>query len=377
MFVELHMIQNFSPSNLNRDDLNNPKECEFGGVRRARISSQCIKRAIREHPLFEKTTGVDNGKRTKWLTNLLSKPLQAEKPEEEANAVAASFAAAYAKKMDSQNEAKTKVLVYMSPGEVEYIAAALLEKWDEIFPEAKGSSKVIGGIVKDTIKRYEAITSAPDIALFGRMLADRPETNLDAACQVAHAISTHAVKMEMDFYTAVDDVPLEEETGAGMMGYTGFNSACFYRYARIHWDQLVKNLNNDADLARRTIEGFLRASVRAVPSGKQNAFAAHNPAGFLFAVVRKDGMGWSLSNAFECPVQSRRNEGLVIPSVKKLDTYWGNLCQAYGTDKLTCQAVLTLDPELPLENLKNVQVESLEKWVEKVITALPSRVEAA
>jgi CRISPR system Cascade subunit CasC len=154
MFVELHMIQNFSPSNLNRDDLNNPKECEFGGVRRARISSQCIKRAIRDHELFEETTGVDNGKRTKWMIDLLSEPLQDEKSEEEAEAVAASFAATYAKKMDSKNEAKTKVLVYMSPDEVEYIVAALLAKWDEVLPEAKGASKVIRGIVKDTLATY-------------------------------------------------------------------------------------------------------------------------------------------------------------------------------------------------------------------------------
>jgi CRISPR system Cascade subunit CasC len=376
MFVELHMIQNFSPSNLNRDDLNNPKECEFGGVRRARISSQCIKRAIRDHALFEETTGVDNGKRTKWMTDLLSEPLQAEKSEEEAKAVATSFADAYAKKMDSKNEAKTKVLIYISPDEVEYIVSALLEKWNEVLPEAKGSNKVIRGIVKDTIKEYEAITSAPDIALFGRMLADRPNTNLDAACQVAHAISTHAVKMEMDFYTAVDDLQPDEETGAGMMGYTGFNSACFYRYARIHWDQLVENLNDDADLAARTVEGFLRAAVEAVPSGKQNAFAAHNPAGFLLAVVREDGMGWSLSNAFERPVQSRHSEGVVAPSVEKLDNYWGNLCRVYSTETLTCQAALALDPDLPLENLKEAQVENLEDWVEQVITALPTGEEA-
>jgi CRISPR system Cascade subunit CasC len=377
MFVELHMIQNFSPSNLNRDDLNNPKECEFGGVRRARISSQCIKRAIRDHELFEETTGVDNGKRTKWMIDLLSEPLQDEKSEEEAEAVAASFAATYAKKMDSKNEAKTKVLVYMSPDEVEYIVAALLAKWDEVLPEAKGASKVIRGIVKDTIKKYEAITSAPDIALFGRMLADRPDTNLDAACQVAHAISTHAVKMEMDFYTAVDDLQPDEETGAGMMGYTGFNSACFYRYARIDWDQLVKNLNHDSDLAARTVEGFLRAAVEAVPSGKQNAFAAYNPPGFLLAVVRENGMGWSLSNAFERPVQSRHSEGLVTPSVKKLDTYWGNLCRVYGTEALTCYTALAPDPDLPLEHLKETQVKSLEEWIGLIVTALPAGEEAS
>jgi CRISPR system Cascade subunit CasC len=368
MFIELHMIQNFAPANLNRDDTNNPKDCEFGGVRRARISSQCIKRAIRTSPVFEETTKVKIGKRTKRLVHQLSKRLiKAGKSEEEALEVLTAFVPRYVSKLDKDGE-KTAVLLYLSEAEIDNLMQALLENWENLSDE-----KAQGQLVKTLVRAHKGQTSAPDIALFGRMLAEKPELGLDAACQVAHAISTHRVTMEMDFYTAVDDLNPEDTAGAGMMGFTGFDSACFYRYARVDWVQLRKNLHGDAALARRTVEGFLRAAVAAVPSGKQNAFAAHNPPTLLLAVVRQDGMGWSLANAFERPVRQRGNDGLVAPSVAALDAYWGRLCQVYGTDTLTRTAALVLDPDLsPLEHLQEVQVENLEAWVSAVTDALPA-----
>jgi CRISPR system Cascade subunit CasC len=365
MFIELHMVQNFSPANLNRDDTNNPKDCEFGGVRRARISSQCIKRAIRTSPVFAETTGVDVGTRTKWLVNLLRQRLvDAGKSAEEATNVLNAFVPKFASKLDKDG-AKTAVLLYLSEAEIDSIVQVLLDNWKDLPDNADKLAKTL-------VKAHKGQTSAPDIALFGRMLAEQPELGLDAACQVAHAISTHRVTMEMDFYTAVDDLNPEETAGAGMMGFTGFDSACFYRYARIDWNQLVQNLNSDADLARRTVEGFLRAAVAAVPSGKQNAFAANNPPSLLLAVVRQDGMGWSLANAFERPISPRGNDGLVTPSVAALDAYWGQLCQVYGTGTLTHTAALVLDPDLSLEHLQEAQVENLEAWVNTVTDALPA-----
>ena len=365
MFVELHMIQNFSPANLNRDDTNNPKDCEFGGVRRARISSQCIKRAIRTSPVFAETTGVDVGKRTKWLVDLLRKRLVAAgKENEEATAVLTDFVPKFASKLEKDGE-KTAVLLYLSQSEVDSIVQTLLDNWESLPQDADKVAKML-------VKEHKGQTSAPDIALFGRMLAEKPELGLDAACQVAHAISTHRVTMEMDFYTAVDDLNPEDTAGAGMMGFTGFDSACFYRYARIDWGQLIQNLNGDADLARRSVEGFLRAAVAAVPSGKQTSFAANNPPSLLLAVVRQDGMGWSLANAFERPVRPRGDDGLVAPSVQALDAYWGRLCQVYGTDTLVRTAALALDTDLPVESLKDAQVENLAAWVKAVTEALPA-----
>ena len=375
MFVEIHAIQNFAPANLNRDDTNNPKDCEFGGVRRARISSQCIKRAIRTSPVFEETTKVKIGTRTKRLIHRLSERLVAAgKSEEEAVEVLTNFVPEYASKLDKKDKEgkKTAVLLYVSESEMQDLTQAILENWEQLSDE-----KALKKLVSTLVKAQRGRTSAPDIALFGRMLAEKPELGMEAACQVAHAISTHRIAMEMDFYTAVDDLQPDDTAGAGMMGFTGFDSACFYRYVRLDWDQLLKNLGGDVELARRTVEGFLRAAVAAVPSGKQNAFAANNPANFLLAVVRQDGMGWSLTNAFERPVRPRRDSGLVAPSVEALDVYWGRLCQVYGTDTLTRVAALPLDPCLSLEHLAADQVESLKDWVKAVTEALPAGEEAA
>jgi CRISPR system Cascade subunit CasC len=375
MFVELHMIQNFAPSNLNRDDTNNPKDCEFGGVRRARISSQCIKRAIRTSPVFAESTEVGIGTRTKRLVERLRRRLvEAGKSEEEAIEVLTNFVPEYASKLDDRDDEvkKTAVLLYIGDEEMDHAAETLLENWEELTDE-----RAVKKLARQLVRAHEGHTSAPDIALFGRMLAEKPTLNLDAACQVAHAISTHPVTMEMDFYTAVDDLAPDEETGAGMMGFTGFNSACFYRYARIDWKQLVDNLNGDRDLARRTVEGFLRAAIAAVPTGKQNAFAAHNPPDFLLTVVREDGMGWSLTNAFEQPVRAGRNSGLVAPSVEALDAYWGRLARVYGTDTLASVAALPLNPDLSLTHLAGDRVEAQEAWIAAVTRVLPGEGGAA
>jgi len=374
MFIEIHILQNFAPSNLNRDDTGNPKDTEFGGVRRARISSQCIKRSIRMHPLFAEKTAVEPADRTKWITRLIAEPLiQAGKSDDQAWEAAAAFAEALGvgtEKDRKSAQLKTKVLLYLSKSEIAAVAQALLEQWDEIQASLKeGKSPVLDRYVKGFVKSLKDRTSAPDIALFGRMLAEKPELNIDAASQVAHAISTHRVSMEMDYYTAVDDLTKDDETGAGMIGVTSFNSACFYRYARIDWDLLLKNLDGNRNLACNTVEAFLRAAVAAVPSGKQASFAAQNLPDFLLGVVRKDGESWSLANAFEKPVKAGREGGYLNASVAALDKYWGSLNRAYGSSGIR-PAVLALDEDAPLVNLKDAAVDNRELWVGSILAGL-------
>jgi len=368
-FVELHIIQNFAPSNLNRDDTGNPKDCEFGGIRRARISSQSFKRAIRTTPIFRDTTGVDLGIRTKHILERLKPPLsEAGKPEEEVSDLLKKFVPDYLSKFDKKHPEDTAVLIYISPTEIATITQALLEQWETLCQDDKALSK----LSRDLVKQHKNVTSAPDIALFGRMLAENPTLNIDAACQVAHAISTHRVTMEMDFYTAVDDLKPDDTSGAGMMGFTGFDSATFYRYMRLDWEQLLSNLGGNVNLARKTVEAFLRAVVEAVPSGKQNSFAAHNPPSLMIAAVREGSFAWSLANAFEKPVWPQRNSGLVAPSVEKLDSYWGHLVRTYGDHSLVRTTALALEPDLPLDALRPVVVESLDAWVKAVVEALPA-----
>ncbi len=372
MYIELHLIQNFAPANLNRDDTNNPKDCEFGGVRRARISSQCIKRAIRNSPVFAETTGVEVGQRTKRVIKRLrdrlippEKPEAAIKPIGEVDVILPAFVTAFLSKLDSKSDKddlRTAVLLYLSEAEIKGVSDKLLANWVELADEKKRPATA-ERLAKELVKEYKDRTSAPDIALFGRMLAEKPELNLDAACQVAHALSTHRVTMEMDFYTAVDDLNPDDTAGASMMGFIGYNSACFYRYARLDWEQLVKNLGADSDLALRTVEGFLRAAVEAIPTGKQTGFAAQNPPSFLLAVVRAGGAAWSLANAFEKPVRAGRDSGLVAPSVKALDSYWGRLAAVYGTKSIVATAALALDDDLELTALKGAQAKNLDAWV--------------
>jgi CRISPR system Cascade subunit CasC len=391
MFIELHILQNFAPSNLNRDDTGNPKDTEFGGVRRARISSQAIKHAMRKHDVFKNTVKTDIGFRTRYLTRKLNDLLEeSKKPAKESAAITRAIAALFTSKkgkMDADDPDRTMVPVYLANSDVEWLKAEILGKWDELLEASKvqiadgeddgeetdkkkkkkkaNIPPALKDIVDGLIERTSEQAGAPDIALFGRMLADRPATNIDAACQVSHAISTHRVNMELDYFTAVDDLQKDDETGSAMIGVTAFNSACFYRYARIDWDLLVKNLGDDRELACKTVEGFLRAAALAIPTGKQNSFAAQNPPDFMLGVVRKDGQSWSLANAFETPVKPGRDGGLMSASIQKLDEYWVKLNKAYGENGMTT-AALSLD--VPPANLP--PEDNLEDWIGKLIGAL-------
>ena len=237
MKVELHLLQNVAPSCLNRDDTNTPKDCEFGGHRRARISSQAFKRAIRLSPVFKETFQSDLGIRTKALVSRLTEHLtQNEKESSEAEPVATGFVEAVMSAVD-EKEKKTKVLLYLGNDEIERMGKIILDKYDDLLKakceqdakeedqKEKKKSKKENNLFQDACKKaakeFKSGTKAADIAMFGRMMAEHPGDNIDAACQVAHAISTNKASMEMDYYTAVDDLSPKEETGAGMLASPG------------------------------------------------------------------------------------------------------------------------------------------------------------
>lgn len=381
MKIELHLLQNVAPACLNRDDTNTPKDCEFGGVRRARISSQCLKRAVRSDASFSETLHNELGIRTKGLVAQLTNRLTAlGKPEEEAVTVATGFVEATLSAVDEKN-AKTKVLLYLGEDEIARLAAILQEQYDTLLAASTATKSTTSGTKKgkgsnpfqdacaQAAKGFKGGTKAADIALFGRMMAENPATNIDAACQVAHAISTNKVAMEMDFYTAVDDLQGDAETGAGMMGFTGFNSSCFYRYAVVDLEQLTRNLNNDHELARTAVEAFLRASVTALPTGKQNSMAAHNPPDAIFAVVRASGAPVSLANAFTKPVRPARDVDLMEASISRLDDYWGKLTTVYGETGIAAKAICMI-PTVELTHLHDAKKDSLTEVVTTVMQAL-------
>lgn len=332
LFLEFHLIQNFAPSNLNRDDTGAPKDAIFGGQRRARVSSQCFKRAVRlaasEHELLPQ---ANRGIRTKKLKALLLERLAGRDAEEAGAKIEVALAAAGLKLKD---DGKTEYLLFLGEGEVAAFAALIEQHWDElpVGGDKKSKKDAKASLPAEIVKKAKALLDggkAVDVALFGRMLADLPSVNQDAACQVAHAISTHRVEREFDYFTAVDDKGDADETGAGMIGQVEFNSATLYRYAVLDLCKLLANLQGDLELALSAVEAFTRALALAIPSGKQNSFAAHNPPEFAGLCLRH-ATPLSLANAFEKPVTPRADQALTEQSVERLAAYEGKLAAVYG-----------------------------------------------
>ncbi|MCW3051471.1 MAG: CRISPR-associated protein Cse4 [Chthonomonadales bacterium] len=325
--IELHLLQNFPPSCLNRDDTNTPKTCEFGGVTRARVSSQCWKRAVREQ--FREIVPERRGTRSKRLkaelmTALIKKGLGTE---ETLKAPLTNFLTTFYAGMDKKRPEETNVLVFYSQAEFDTMVEVLSE------------DGVLHGLIqtppicdKGKIeKRLKSSALSTDVALFARMLADAPGLNVEAACQVAHAISTHSVNLELDFFTAVDDLKDKndsDDAGAGMLGTVGYDSACYYRYALVDDVQLVKNLNGSTGDADASLKAFLEAFCEAVPGAKRNSFAHGNPPFLAFFVVRRAGTPASLVNAFAHPVGTR-NGDLLVDSALALAKQAGRLDACY------------------------------------------------
>ncbi|MCY4089569.1 MAG: type I-E CRISPR-associated protein Cas7/Cse4/CasC [Caldilineaceae bacterium] len=382
MFVEIHILQNFAPSNLNRDDTGMPKDCEFGGYRRARISSQCFKRAMRNEfdarGLIEKDSLA---RRTKRLVAELADRFKGGgRDVEEATSVIKLVLSGA--KLEVGSDDKTQYLLFLGNREIDKLADVCAKHWDELAaiepanaaptqddstPKRRKSAgrEAIPKEVRDATLQILDGGKAADLALFGRMLADLPDKNIDAASQVAHAISTNRISMELDYYTAVDDLKPDDTAGADMIGTVGFNSACFYRYANVDMGQLKSNLQGDEELAQRTLEAFIRASVNAVPTGKQNSMAAHNPPSFVLAVVRRSSL-WNLANAFLKPVAPYGGEDLALRSIKALDSYWGKLTRVYGDNTIVGKSSVSLEED-GVDNLKASAVRSVDALAENVL----------
>lgn len=331
-FIEFHLIQNFAPSNLNRDDTGAPKDAIFGGQRRARVSSQCFKRAIRlsakEHDLVP---SANRGMRTKKLKALLLERLNDRKEDEAGAKIEVALAAAGLK---LKEDGKTEYLLFLGENEISGFADLITQYWDElpVGGDKKSKKDAKASLPPEIVKKAKSLLDggkAVDVALFGRMLADLPSVNQDAACQVAHAISTHRVEREFDYFTAVDDKGDENETGAGMIGQVEFNSATLYRYAALDLHKLLANLQNDHELTLSAVEAFTQAMARAIPTGKQNSFAAHNPPEFIGICLRNTSP-LNLANAFEKPIAPRADQALTAQSVEKLSTYETKLSSVYG-----------------------------------------------
>lgn len=308
LYVDLHITQTVPPSNLNRDDTGSPKSATFGGVRRARVSSQAWKRATRRDYAQHLDLG-DLGVRTKRAVELLVERIQQKDPgldETAAREAAKTVLMAAGIKLEPLPKPKKEAAA--PEGSARFERTAYLIFWsnrqlDRLADLATSEEK----ISKKAAKEAADMEHGVDVALFGRMVADGPDLNVDASVQVAHALSTHAVAPEQDYYTAVDDHSGEDESGAGMIGTVEYNSSTLYRYATINVAGLLKNLAGDQETTVRAIEAFVRSFALSMPTGKQNSFANRTVPDAVVIAVRED-QPVNLVGAFETPVQTANDD---------------------------------------------------------------------
>ena len=314
--IELHILQSFPVSCLNRDDVGAPKSAVFGGANRARLSSQCLKRAIRELAQ-EESPALFAGNRSRLIIMPIADALKQNGLAEAQAADIAKQVGDYLATADEaaakKGELKVKTLMFLSPSEIaalgKELAAAL--KAD---PKAK-VEKLIAKACKSA-----ALKDAADIAIFGRMVASDHSLTLEGAGMFSHALSTHKADNDLDFFSAVDDLQSQDEAGAGMTGTLEFTSATYYRYAALNLDLLAKHLAALSPEQRKTVvKTFIAAAIQAVPGARKNSMNAHTLPCYVLGLVKEKGQPIQLINAFEKPVASKN--GIADASVTALKAH--------------------------------------------------------
>lgn len=384
MLIELHIIQNHSPANLNRDDLGAPKSCLFGGVTRARISSQSLKRSIRRSAEFQAALEKDGGVRTRRLITILAERAHGSRPapNDLLEFVAKAFEKGGVKRDPTKDDPDaTNILMFMP--------RSTIAQMGEAVGRARDRRATPDELCSELADLLGAKAAVPDIALSGRMteldsegLFRKINFRVEAALSAAHAISTHEVVNEVDYFTAVDD--LAAGTGAGHVNEAMYASACFYKYYCIDWNQLLTNLLGDVEAATLTVKSFLYAATMATPSGKQKSFGAFNPPeGVLVEIKRERAVPINYANAFADPVPVRSTRGLIGESIARLGQYVRETADGFGIPaerfwfSPSGRHELTfVDPKS--EGAAKVQpvvdgdanVKSLDALVEKVMTAI-------
>lgn len=294
--VEFHILQSFPVTCLNRDDVGAPKTAVVGGVTRARVSSQSWKRQVR---LSMQDYGIKIGVRTKHVTDIVAQFCREVGASEEQAVQAGTNIA----------EAITNnTLHFFTETEARALAEYAKSKDFNVDNKDKG----IFAVHKEN---FNPAVDGLDIALFGRMVAQAMDLRVEAACSFAHAISTHKVSNEIEFFTALDDAKPEDQADAGSshMGTLEFNSATYYRYIGLDIGQLVDNLGGDEALDK-AIEAFTKALYVAVPAARQTTQAGYNSWDYARVFVRR---GQCLQASFDEPVKSR-GEGFLKPSIERL-----------------------------------------------------------
>ncbi|MDV8071119.1 type I-E CRISPR-associated protein Cas7/Cse4/CasC [Rhodococcus sp. IEGM 1366] len=363
-FIDIHILQSVPPSNINRDDTGSPKTAVFGGVRRARVSSQAWKRATRKR--FNETLDKsDIGYRTKRVVELVADEIRHidetyQDRVDDTQRLAADVLKAAGIKLTTPKLPKDAPKGTQAPadqsGYLIFLSAGQIRKLAELAIASDQSGVKI--VVKDAKAAVNQDNSF-DVALFGRMVADDAELNVDAAAQVAHAISVHSVANEFDYFTAVDDLQeRDSETGAGMIGTVEFNSSTLYRYATVNVGGLRKNLGDDAATAR-AVEAFVDSFTRSMPTGKQNTFANRTLPDAIVVTIRDD-QPINLAGAFEDAITRDDTAGVMANAASAFAIRHEDVARAYGTGSGHTLVVALGAAAKPLAGLgEQVSIEDL------------------
>jgi CRISPR system Cascade subunit CasC len=375
MLIQFHILQNYSPSNLNRDDTGAPKDCVFGGVRRGRISSQCLKRSIRRSAAFTEAFSASDllGTRTRRFPFLVRTELEkmgVKDPDlseivnklsgvgrESGKVSPDEVEPAEKEEETTEKEDMVKQLIFIGKNEVRPMA----EKMLAIYKRMGSKEWIKTDIAKITKELGLSQPKSVDIAMFGRMTTSDAFEDVSAAVQVAHAISTNALNQEFDYFTAVDD--LSQEPGAGMIGDIEFNSSTYYKYINVHWEELVSNLGGDTQIAAAGVLALLDAAMTAQPTGKQNTFAAFNLPDLVLVEVTGRNLPVSYANAFLKPVRPNHETTLMESSAKLLADYIDKVSIAYNIEPKRASLSL-LSQEFPAsETIPSLN--ELKLWLQK------------
>ncbi|MCL2121651.1 MAG: type I-E CRISPR-associated protein Cas7/Cse4/CasC [Clostridiales bacterium] len=338
LYADIHILQTVPPSCINRDDTGSPKTAVYGGSTRARVSSQAWKKAVRD--VFRDTLPEEaSGVRTKRIQAMVADELKALNYDGDAEGAAKKILMGAGLDEKTVSAGSNAPLFFMSRAQAKNLA-----KLSADTPDA------------DKKAVQSALNASPsiDLALFGRMVADNVNLNIDASCQVAHSISTHKVTNEYDYFTAVDDFPPEDKSdaGAAMIGTVEYNSSTLYRYATIAVHDLCKQLGS-ADMAAQAVRMFVNAFARSMPTGKINTFANRTLPDTIYVVLRPD-QPFNLVGAFERPVRQSET-GYVEPSAAAL------VKQANNAGKWVAQPLLSLAVSALMSGITGVSiVDSLD-----------------
>ena len=323
-FIQLHLLTAYAPSNLNRDDLGRPKTAKMGNTDRLRISSQSLKRAWRTSDCFYQSLSDHIGTRSRrfardWVYKpMIDNGISEKIAKQSAIKIAGQFGKVKNEKSpkDPLTNLEIEQLVHIS----NYEQQAIKQLVDLLISEKREPTD-------NEVKLLRKENSSIDIALFGRMLADSPAFNIEAACQVSHALGVSTVTIEDDFFTAVDDLNNNDvDAGSAHLGERGFASALFYTYVCISRDLLLENLNGDEILVEKTLKALTESAAKVAPTGMQNSFASRAYTSYLL-IEKGSQQPRSLAVAYFNPI---RSQDLVNDAITRLEEQRDKFDKVYG-----------------------------------------------